>query len=71
MHFAKLIKGLTGPLAAKAQLGLGHSYSCSKVQFNAHRVDNTIIQSIALLYQLDKDINTYAMRMGQDQSVYL
>ena len=63
LHFAKLIKGLTGPSAAKAQLGLGHSYSRAKVKFNAHRVDNMIIQSIALLDQLDKDINTFSMRM--------
>jgi RNA processing factor Prp31 len=65
LHFAKFIKGLTGPSAAKAQLGLGHSYSRAKVKFNAHRVDNMIIQSIALLDQLDKDINTFAMRMRE------
>ena len=38
----------------KAQLGLGHSYSRNKVQFNVHRVDNMIIQSISLLDQIDK-----------------
>ena len=63
IHFPKLIKGLSGAAAGKAQLGLGHSYSRGKVKFNAHRVDNMIIQSIALLDQLDKDINTFAMRM--------
>jgi len=46
-----------------AQLGLGHSYSRAKVKFNVHRVDNMIIQSIALLDQLDKDINTFSMRI--------
>ena len=46
----------------KAQLGLGHAYSRTKVQFNVNKVDNMIIQSIALLDQLDKDINTFAMR---------
>ena len=46
----------------KAQLGLGHAFSRSKVQFNVNKVDNMIIQSIALLDQLDKDINTFAMR---------
>ena len=43
--------------------GLGHSYSRAKVKFNVHRADNMIIQSISLLDQLDKDINTFAMRI--------
>lgn len=47
----------------KAQLGLGHSYSRAKVKFNIHRVDNMIIQAIALLDQLDKDVNTFSMRV--------
>jgi nucleolar protein 56 len=47
----------------KAELGLGHSYSRCKVKFNVHRVDNMVIQSVALLDQLDKDINTFAMRI--------
>lgn len=63
LHFEKMIKGLTDQMAAKAQLGLGHSYSRAKVKFNIHRVDNMIIQSIALLDQLDKDINTFSMRI--------
>lgn len=46
----------------KAQLGLGHSYSRSKVKFNVNRVDNMIIQSISVLNTLDKDINTFSMR---------
>ena len=46
----------------KAELGLGQSYSRSKVKFNPARSDNMIIQSIALLDQLDKDVNTFAMR---------
>ena len=62
-HFHKLVQGLTAPSAAKAQLGLGHSYSRAKVKFNVHRVDNMIIQSISLLDQLDKDVNTFSMRI--------
>lgn len=49
----------------QAQLGLGHSYSRAKVKFNVHRVDNMIVQSIALLDQLDKDINTFSMRVRE------
>jgi len=64
-HFTKFIKPLTGGLLEQAQLGLGHSYSRSKVKFNPGRADNMIIQSIALLDQLDKDINTFAMRVKE------
>ena len=65
MHLPKFVKGLDGGNASKAQLGLGHSYSRAKVKFNVHRADNMIIQSIALLDQLDKDLNTFAMRVKE------
>ena len=55
----------TSMVTIKAQLGLGHSYSRSKVKFNPARADNMIIQSIAILDQLDKDINTFAMRIRE------
>jgi len=62
IHFEKLIGQLqTGDLP-RAQLGLAHSYSRSKIKFNVHKADNMIIQAIALLDQLDKDVNTFAMR---------
>ncbi|XP_005187804.2 nucleolar protein 56 [Musca domestica] len=64
-HFHKLIKGFTDKSAGIAQLGLGHSYSRAKVKFNVHRSDNMIIQSIALLDQLDKDVNTFSMRIRE------
>lgn len=67
LHFCSMIKDgrLTEETASKARLGLGHSYSRAKVKFNVNRVDNMIIQSIALLDQLDKDINTFAMRIRE------
>lgn len=61
-HFDKYVKELSADDWHKSQLGLGHSYSRSKVKFNVNRVDNMIIQSIALLDQIDKDLNTFAMR---------
>jgi len=65
LHFVRFIKELKPADLIQAQLGLGHSYSRSKVKFNVHRVDNMIIQSIALLDQLDKDLNTYSMRVRE------
>ncbi|CAG9856352.1 unnamed protein product [Phyllotreta striolata] len=64
-HFHHLVKGFTLKSSGVAQLGLGHSYSRAKIKFNVHRVDNMIIQSIALLDQLDKDINTFSMRIRE------
>lgn len=64
-HFHHLVKGLTAQSSGVAQLGLGHSYSRGKVKFNVNRVDNMIIQSIALLDQLDKDVNTFSMRIRE------
>ncbi|XP_076467396.1 nucleolar protein 56-like isoform X2 [Babylonia areolata] len=67
LHFSSMVKDgrLTEEVASKARLGLGHSYSRAKVKFNVNRVDNMIIQSIALLDQLDKDINTFSMRIRE------
>lgn len=65
LHLDTFVKGLDHGAAEKAQLGLGHSYSRSKVKFNPARSDNMIIQSIALLDQLDKDVNTFAMRVRE------
>lgn len=65
LHGEKLLKGLAEGDLNKAQLGLGHSYSRSKVKYNVNRSDNMIIQAIALLDQLDKDVNTFAMRVRE------
>ena len=62
MHFSTYVKQLANGNMERAQLGLGHSYSRCKVKFNVNRSDNMIIQAICLLDQLDKDLNTFAMR---------
>lgn len=36
-----------------------------QVKFNVHKVDNMIIQAIALLDTLDRDINTFVMRVKE------
>lgn len=64
-HLTSYVNGLTPSSMKQTELGLGHSYSRGKVKFNVNRVDNMIIQSISILDQLDKDINTFAMRMKE------
>ena len=61
-HFSHYISALRPGDMERAQLGLAHSYSRAKVKFNVNRVDNMVIQAIALLDQLDKDVNTFSMR---------
>ncbi|XP_064080836.1 nucleolar protein 56-like isoform X2 [Macrobrachium nipponense] len=64
-HLPSYVKGLSPASMRQTELGLGHSYSRGKVKFNVNRADNMIIQSISILDQLDKDINTFAMRMKE------
>lgn len=46
-------------------LGLGHSYSRAKCAQDVNRNDKPIIQVIALIEQMDKDINTFCMRLKE------
>lgn len=64
-HGQKLLKQLQDGDVDRASLGLGHSYSRSKVKFSVNRNDNHIIQSIALLDFLDKSVNTFSMRVRE------
>ena len=50
-HFARFVKELKDGDLEKAQLGLAHSYSRSKVKFNVNRADNHIIQRYARLWR--------------------
>ena len=46
-------------------MGLGHTFSRQKISEDVNRADKPIIQSINLLELLDKDINTFAMRIRE------
>merc|ERR1711935_1259879 len=65
LHFHNFIDGLKATDLEKAQLGLAHSYSRSRVKFDVNRADKHIIQAIALIDQMDKDLNTFAMRVRE------
>ena len=49
----------------QAQLGLAHQYSRSRCQHDVNRQDKPIIQASALMEQMDKNINTFAMRLKE------
>jgi len=47
---------------APMALGLAHSLSRYKLKFSPDKVDTMVVQAIGLLDDLDKELNTYAMR---------
>jgi nucleolar protein 58 len=47
------------------KLGLSHSLGRYKLKMSPDKVDTMIIQAIALLDELDKELNTYAMRVRE------
>jgi nucleolar protein 56 len=55
-HSSKLIKKLQPGDIDRSILGLGHAYSRAKVKFSVQKQDNHIIQAIATLDQIDKDV---------------
>lgn len=65
MHFYKLVKNLSELDLDKARLGLGHAFSRNRMQLDPNRQDKPIINCIALLDNLDKNINTFAMRVRE------
>jgi len=64
-HFPRLVKNLSDNDLDKARLGLGHAFSRNRMQLDPNRQDKPIINCIALLDNLDKNINTFAMRVKE------
>ncbi|PIA61652.1 hypothetical protein AQUCO_00300882v1 [Aquilegia coerulea] len=64
-QLTELISGLGGQDLAPMSLGLSHSLSRYKLKFSPDKVDTMIIQAIGLLDDLDKELNTYAMRVRE------
>jgi len=65
VHFPRLVKNLSETDLDKARLGLGHAFSRCRMQLDPNRQDKPIINCIALLDNLDKNINTFAMRVKE------
>ena len=61
-QITSLITGLNMADYQQMSLGLAHSLSRYKLKFSPDKVDVMIIQAIGLLDDLDKELNTYAMR---------
>ncbi|PIL36696.1 hypothetical protein GSI_00385 [Ganoderma sinense ZZ0214-1] len=61
-QLSALLDGLDPKDLATMSLGLSHSLSRFKLKFSPDKVDTMVVQAIALLDDLDKEINIYAMR---------
>ncbi|KAL6554128.1 Ribosomal RNA processing protein 1 A [Orobanche minor] len=64
-QLSELITGLGAQDLAPMSLGLSHSLSRYKLKFSPDKVETMIIQAIGLLDDLDKELNTYAMRVRE------
>merc|ERR1712225_76148 len=64
-HLPSLIPGLAQEAISTMALGLSHSLSRHKLKFSPDKVDTMIVQAIGLLDDLDKEINTYSMRIKE------
>lgn len=64
-NLTSLLPDLLPAEEAATRLGLAHSLSRHKLRFSPDKVDTMIIQSIASLDVLDKQLNTYAMRVKE------
>jgi len=64
VHIHKFL-GVDDMALTKSELGLAHAYSRFKCMFDVNRQDKPVIQSIALIDLLDKDINSFCMRIKE------
>lgn len=64
-NLGELIPTLKEKDAIQMQLTSAHNLGRYKLRFSPDKVDTMIVQAIGLLDELDKEINTYAMRVRE------
>merc|ERR1712216_361843 len=65
MQFSSLVPEISEAAMRQMTVGLSHSLSRHKIKFSPDKVDTMVIQAIGLLDELDKEINTYSMRIKE------
>ena len=60
-----LVSSLDQKNMTQMSLGLSHSLSRYKLKFSPDKIDTMVVQAIGLLDELDKELNTYAMRVRE------
>merc|ERR1712054_289571 len=64
-QFASLVPDISEAAMRQMTVGLSHSLSRHKLKFSPDKVDTMVVQAIGLLDDLDKEVNTYAMRIKE------
>lgn len=64
-HLPELVPGMLPENFKEMSLGLAHSLSRHKLKFSPEKVDIMIVHAVSLLDDLDKELNTYAMRVKE------
>ncbi|KAJ5643545.1 uncharacterized protein N7484_006052 [Penicillium longicatenatum] len=64
-HLTSLIPSLGPSDMSTMALGLSHSLARHKLKFSPDKIDTMIVQAINLLDDMDKELNTYAMRVKE------
>lgn len=64
-HLPDLIPGMQPENFQEMSLGLSHSLSRHRLKFSPDKVDVMIVHAVSLLDDLDKELNTYAMRVKE------
>jgi len=64
-QIGSLVTGLEAADIQTMSLGLSHSLSRYKLKFSPDKVDTMIVQAIALLDALDKELNVFSMRVRE------
>merc|ERR1712100_279235 len=65
MQFSSLVPDISEAAMKQMTVGLSHSLSRHKLKFSPDKVDTMVIQAVGLLDDLDKEINTYSMRIKE------
>lgn len=65
LQLTELVEGISEQELGAMSLGLSHSLSRYKLKFSPDKVDTMIVQAIGLLDELDKELNTYSMRLKE------
>ncbi|KAK1936491.1 putative nucleolar protein Nop56 [Babesia divergens] len=64
-NIAKLASGASAFEMNKFQVGLGHNFSRSKLQVDPRRHDKPVMNCVAILDSLTKNLNSFAMRVRE------
>jgi len=65
LNMDTLVPAISVAAMRQMQIGLSHSLSRHKLKFSPDKVDTMVVQAIGLLDDLDKEVNTYSMRIKE------